>query len=155
MWKFFWNEGAYGAVSTPKSENSGTDTLITLLTPHLQALDVRLEPEMHMARDKRADIGATYSDKLKILIEVKRNYHSEVWTAAEHQLQKLYTPDPQSDGYGIFLVFWFGEKCKTSMPLHPTRGIRPCSASEMELWLNDAIAPDARSKIKCFVIDVS
>ncbi|MEN4704488.1 hypothetical protein ABEG95_22930 [Pantoea agglomerans] len=68
---------------------------------------------MHMARDKRADIGATFSDHLKIPIEVKRHYHPDVWSAAENQLQKLYAPDPQSDGYGIFLVFWFGEKCKT------------------------------------------
>ncbi len=155
IWKFFWNEGSYGAVDTPRSENSGTDTLITLLTPRLQALDVRLEPEMHMARDKRADIGASFADHLKILIEVKRHYHSEVWTAAENQLQKLYAPDPQSDGYGILLVFWFGEKCKTPMPLHPLKRIRPGTAFEMERWLNDAIAPEVRPKIKCFVLDVS
>lgn len=154
-WKFFWNEGSYGAVDTPRSENSGTDTLITLLTPHLKALDVRLEPELHMARDKRADIGATFSDHLKIPIEVKRHYHSEVWSAAENQLQKLYAPDPQSDGYGILLVFWFGEKCKTPMPLHPLKRIRPSTAFEMELWLNDIIAPEARTRIKCFVLDVS
>ncbi|TSH78702.1 hypothetical protein [Pantoea sp. paga] len=155
IWKFFWNEGSYGAVDTPRSENSGTDTLITLLTPRLQALNVRLEPEMHMARDKRADIGASFADHLKILIEVKRHYHSEVWTAAENQLQKLYAPDPQSDGYGILLVFWFGEKCKTPMPLHPLKRIRPGTAFEMERWLNDAIAPEVRPRIKCFVLDVS
>ncbi|MGV2876714.1 hypothetical protein [Pantoea vagans] len=155
IWKFFWNEGRYGAVDTPRSENSGTDTLITLLTPRLQALDVRLEPEVHMARDKRADIGASFTNHLKILIEVKRHYHSEVWTAAENQLQKLYAPDPQSDGYGILLVFWFGEKCKTPMPLHPLKRIRPGTALEMERWLNDAIAPELRPRIKCFVLDVS
>ncbi|WP_367144483.1 hypothetical protein [Pantoea stewartii] len=154
-WKLFWNEGSHGSVDTPKSENSCTDALITLLSPHLQALNVRLEPEMHMARDKRADIGATYSDRLKISVEVKRHYHSQVWTATEKQLKKLYVPDPQSDGYGIFLVFWFGEKCKTEMPLHPIRRERPGSASEMELWLNESLATEDRYRIKCFVIDVS
>ncbi|MGP2522131.1 NACHT domain-containing protein [Pantoea ananatis] len=155
LWKLFWNEGSHGSVDTPKSENSGTDVLINLLRPHLQALDVRLEPEMHMARDKRADIGATYSDNLKISVEVKRHYHSQVWLATENQLKKLYVPDPQSEGYGIFLVFWFGERCKTEMPLHPIRGLRPGSATEMELWLNEDLAPEDRSRIKCFVIDVS
>ena len=155
IWKFFWNEGSHGAVVNPKSENSGTNALITLLTPRLQALDVRLEPEVHMARDKRADIGATYSDHLKILIEVKRHYHSEVWTAAENQLKKFYAPDPQSDGYGIYLVFWFGEKSKTPAPPHPHKRTRPSTASEMELWLNDDIASEVRPRIKCFVIDVS
>lgn len=153
MWKLFWNEGSHGSVDKPKSENSGTDTLIILLTPQLQLLDVRLEPEMHMAHDKRADIAATYSDHLKIPIEVKRHYHSEVWTATKNQLKKLYVPDPQSDGYGIFLVFWFGGKYK--MPMHPLRCDRPESATEMELWLNESLTPEERSRIKCFVIDVS
>lgn len=155
IWKFFWNEDSNGNVTAPKIENSGTDVLITLLTPLLHVHEVRLEPEAHMARNKRADISATYSDQLKILIEVKRHYHTEVWTAAEHQLQKLYTPDPQSDGYGIYLVFWFGDKCNTSMPLPPLSTKRPGSATEMALLLNNALGPEARPRIKCFVIDVS
>lgn len=155
IWKFFWNEDSNGNVTAPKIENSGTDVLITLLTPLLNVHEVRLEPEAHMARNKRADISATYFDQLKILIEVKRHYHSDVWTAAENQLQKLYTPDPQSDGYGIYLVFWFGDNCNTSMPLPPSQKNRPGSAGEMALLLNKALGPEARPRIKCFVIDVS
>ncbi|REE67436.1 hypothetical protein [Pantoea ananatis] len=155
IWKFFWNEDSNGNVTAPKIENSGTDVLITLLTPLLHVHKVRLEPEAHMARNKRADISATYSDQLKILIEVKRHYHSDVWTAAEHQLQKFYTPDPQSDGYGIFVVFWFGDKCNTSMPLPPLHTNRPGSATEMALLLNKAFGPESSPRIKCFVIDVS
>lgn len=154
-WKLFWNENSRGAVDDPKSENSGTDVMITLLKPHLQSLDVSLQPEMHMAQDKRADIGAMYAGRMKILIEVKRNYHTEVWTAAENQLQKLYTPDPDSDGYGIFLVFWFGGIYISRMPLHPVKGKRPGSAVEMAQWLSEDITDEARSRIKCFVIDIS
>jgi hypothetical protein len=154
-WKLFWNEGSRGAVDSPKSENSGTDVMITLLKPHLRSLDISLQPEMHMALDKRADIGAVYAGRMKILIEVKRNYHPDVWTAAENQLQKLYTPDPDSDGYGIFLVFWFGGKYSSTMPLHPKKSSRPGSAEQMCSWLNEDTATGGRAKVKCFVINVS
>lgn len=154
-WKFFWNEGSRGEVKDPKSENSGTDVMITLLRHHIWHLDISLQPEMHMSDDKRADIGALYGDRMKVLIEVKRSYHSKVWSAAESQLQKLYTPDPDSGGYGIYVVFWFGGDYTGMMPLHPIKGIRPSTAEEMAHWLNDDIGVDVRARVKCFVIDVS
>lgn len=78
-----------------------------------------------MVIDKRADIVLLNSAKQKLPIEVKRDYHPDLWTACENQLDRLYTRDPQAQGYGIYLVFWFGDKRPRSMPKPPNSIPKP------------------------------
>lgn len=51
--------------------------LIMLMRPSLLPLGITVEPEGHMARDKRADISVAMPGR-KILCELKRDYHAEV-----------------------------------------------------------------------------
>ncbi len=44
---------------------------------------------------------------MNLPIEIKGQWHKEVWTAATEQLQN-YTREYRSDGRGIYLVLWFG-----------------------------------------------
>jgi hypothetical protein len=46
----------------------------------------------------------------KILCELKRDYHAEVWTALMGQLERFYAHDPEAKGFGVYCVFWFGGK---------------------------------------------
>lgn len=57
-----------------------------------------------MVSDKRADIIVSLP-QIKIPIEIKRDYHRDVWTALNGQLDKLYTKNPDAAGHGIYLVF--------------------------------------------------
>ncbi|MCC7248455.1 MAG: hypothetical protein IT473_07520, partial [Lysobacter sp.] len=86
-YKQFWNENAHAKVVSPKPEESARDALIVMLRPRLYPFDLSVEPEGHMARDKRADI-VVQAPGMKCLIELKRDYHAEVWTAAEGQLER-------------------------------------------------------------------
>ncbi|MBN8499530.1 MAG: hypothetical protein J0M19_00030 [Sphingomonadales bacterium] len=90
---------------TPKSEDDCRNVFVGLL--RLQAPDITFVPELHGADDKEIDIGCTLGDLL-VPIEVKGQWHNELWTAADDQLDRLYTPDWRADDLGIYLVFWFG-----------------------------------------------
>ena len=79
------------------------------MRPRLLPKGITVEPEGHVVADKRADISVAMP-KRKILCELKRDYHGEVWTAIEQQLDRFYTHDPEAKGFGIYCVFWFGRE---------------------------------------------
>ena len=91
-----------------------------------------------MAREKRADIVASKSH-LKVPIELKRDNHAEVWTAAEAQLDRFYTIDPAASSFGIYAVFWFGAKRGRGIPVSPHDRTQPTSSCEMEQRLRASI----------------
>ncbi|ORC47827.1 hypothetical protein B2G74_22240 [Burkholderia sp. A27] len=154
IYKRFWNEDSYGRLAEPKSEESGRDVLLDFLNSSLRPLRVTAEPEGHMAHDKRADITVHFAP-YKIPVELKRSYHADVWHAAISQLDRLYTPDPDARGYGVYCVLWFGQVSSRRIPRH-TQGLEaPKSAEEMSAMLCDLIPVDHRSLIAVVVIDVS
>ena len=81
----------------------------SMMRPLLSPKGIIIEPEGHMARDKRADISVAMPGR-KVLCELKRDYHAEVWTAITGQLERFYAHDPEAKGYGVYCVFWFGDK---------------------------------------------
>jgi hypothetical protein len=104
-------------------------------------LGISLEPEGHMAGDRRADISAAMPAR-KILCEIKRDYHPDVWTAPDGQLERFYAHDREALGFGIYLVLWFGDSRPSAIPL-PTGGQpRPVSAAEMEAMLRTRLSAD-------------
>ncbi|MDD5114093.1 MAG: hypothetical protein PHC94_08745 [Methylobacter sp.] len=155
IFKSFWNEDSYGRINDPKPEESCRDRLIDLLKPKFVPLDINIEPEGHMVIDKRADIILLNATKQKLPIEVKQNYHKNLWTACENQLDRLYTRDPQAQGYGIYLVFWFGDKRPRSMPKPPNSLPKPNTAQELENALRSLIKADNQNRLAVVVIDVT
>lgn len=153
IFKRFWNETPYRKIDKPKPEESCRNELVDLLRSRLNPLGLHVEPEGHMARDKRADI-AVFGHGVKIVIELKRDYHTEIWSAAELQLDRFYTRDPQSQGYGIYGIFWFGATRPSPMRLPPS-GSRPSSAGEMAQQVTETILPGKRHRISVIVLDVS
>ncbi len=149
----FWNEDKNGNVTLPKTEDSCRNVLVDLLRQRVSPLGLRVEPEGHMARQRRSDIIVVDSSK-KIVIELKRHYHSKVWSAARDQLDRFYTRDPESLGHGILGVFWYGKRGPKSAPT--LAGFpKPASAIEMEEILLGLIPAEARARLEVIVIDVS
>ena len=154
IYKRFWNEDRYGRPTAPKPEESGRDVLVDLLRLSLLPLDITVEPEGHMVADKRADIAVGMPGR-KILCELKRDYHKDVWSAAETQLDRFYTIDPEAKGFGVYGVFWFGDKRGAPMATPPRGLSQPQSAAEMEATLRRLLPEEKRNRIAIVVLDVS
>jgi hypothetical protein len=154
IYKRFWNLDSFSKPVEPRPEEACRDDLVTMMRPLLSPKGIIIEPEGHMARDKRADISVAMPGR-KVLCELKRNYHAEVWTAIEEQLERFYAHDPEAKGYGVFCVFWFRDKRARSMPNPPNGLSPPKSAAEMEQMLKILIPENMKNRLAAIVIDVS
>ncbi|MGB7182419.1 MAG: hypothetical protein WBD51_10835, partial [Burkholderiaceae bacterium] len=139
---------------SPLSENRCRNVLIDLLTPI--EFDIQLTPEEAMPRGSRVDVAFRLGP-IRVPLEAKGQWHRQIWSAAEEQLLNLYTIDHQSEGFGIFLVFWFGEEVqKSKKPKNPPKGLRkPRSARDMQMMLIEQASESVRQKISFFVLDLS
>lgn len=153
-YKRFWNEDGYTRPVSPKSENSCRDYLAERLRALLSPLDVEVQPETHEANDKRADMGLSChsnGNAFHLRIEVKLDHSPDLWRAIHEQLIPLYTLDPKTQGRGIFLVLWFGEK---NMPA-PSSGKKPKTATELAARLAETLTTEEQKLIDILVLDVS
>ena len=151
-WRQYWNEDRHGRPREPKHEESCRDALLSDLRqclPH----ELDAQPEGRYASDKRADIRLSCPD-FQIPVEIKKNSHPRLWSALRDQLIAQYTRDPATDGYGIYLVLWFGEVDRHRTPPPPS-GVRPDSPEALKARLEEALTPEAARKISVCVLDVS
>ena len=77
---------------------------------------IRFEPEMHMPGQKRADIAAI-RNRVRSPVEIKGQWHPEVWTAPTEQLAARYTRDWHAEGRGTYIVLWFGDVPGKNLPI--------------------------------------
>jgi hypothetical protein len=67
------------------------------------------------------------------------------------QLISKYTSDPDTEGYGIYLVFWFG----AALTQAPAAGPRPATPEELRRQLEATLTDEEARKISICVIDVA
>ena len=147
-WRQYWNEDPYRHPSKPKHEDSCRDAVLSDLRAVLPA-GVDAQPEGRYASDRRSDIRVTHVD-FNVPVEVKKDSHRQLWSAIRSQLIDRYTSDPATAGYGIYLVFWFGEELTP-----PPHGRRPRTAEELRQRLEDSLSEEEARKITVCVIDAS
>ena len=154
-YKQYWNRKP-GSVQpdSPEHEDACRDTLLSDLKECLAPLDIDAQPEGQYADDKRADIRVSVGGEkgFAVPVEIKKNTHDNLWRAIRDQLIALYVRDPRADGFGIYLVFWFG--ADRTQPPAP-HGKRPGSAEELENRLRATLSTDENRKISVCVVDVS
>jgi len=153
-YKQHWSyEEKYQKIINPKSksENDCRDALLSDLQQRLGSLGIDAQREGSYADDKRADIRVSFggADGFSVPVEIKKDSHKDLWRAIREQLIAKYTRDPDTDGFGIYLVFWFGGK---GMPL-PHDGKRPKSAKELKEKLLETLSLEEIRKINVCVID--
>ena len=148
-WRQYWSEDTRRHPSVPKHEDSCRDALLSDLRQRLPP-GVDSQREGQYAAAKRSDIRAAHS-VFNVPVEAKKNSHRDLWSAIRDQLIAKYTADPTTDGYGIYLVFWFGEEHTTS----PPSGHKPRSAQELREQLAATLTDDEARKVSILVIDVS
>jgi len=154
IYKNFWNSDSHGKITTPIVEDICRDRLIDLLRPNYK--NMHIEPEGHMAQDKRADIVIlSTTPNLKLPLELKRDIHKDLWTACKNQLERMYTRDPDAQGYGIYVVFWFGDKRKGKVKQPPTGLNMPTTAQDLEDSLTKLIPENKQHCLSVIVLDVN
>ncbi len=149
LWRQFWNEDSYGRPTGGKPENSCRDVLLADLKRRLPS-GVDAMPEGCYAADKRADIR-TFFGGFNIPMEIKKSCHRDLWSALRNQLIGQYATDPETSGYGIFLVLWFGP---TKTP-RPPKGKPPATPEELRKKLENDLTPNESRKIAVAVVDVT
>ena len=148
-WRKYWNEDSHGRPLSPRHENSCRDILLPDLRGLLpKGLDA--QPEGQYVNDKRSDIRVSCED-FHVPIEIKKNGNRELLSSLKSQLIDLYTRDPDTDGYGIYLVLWFGGNYTRPQP----SGLRPRSSQELRESIEALLSEDESRKISVCVIDVS
>ena len=146
-WRQYWNE-PHEQLPAPKHEDHCRDALLSDLRQHLPQ-EVDAQPEGQYANDKRADMRVSYED-FQVPVEIKKSMHRDLWSACKNQLIKLYTSAPDTDGYGIYLVFWFGKEHTQA-----SEEGRPSNSEELKKRLEATLSPNEARKISVCVIDVS
>ena len=111
-----------------------------------------LVPEVHrIVRDPSWLPGLSYGG-FNVPVEIKRSCHRELWTAVRTQLVSKYLRDPEAEGFGIYLVIWFGEdsRCRPT----PLEGWVPSGARDVKFKLTELLSEKERSKIAVCIVDV-
>lgn len=156
-YEHYWNTDSNGKPTSPKVEEVCRNALLSILQQRLAPLNVEAIKEGYYADDKRADIRVSYNgvSGFNVPVEIKRDFYRDgkktIWTELRNQLIEQYTRDPGAQGYGIYVVFWFG----TGKVPPPPHGKKPKSATEMREMLWNIMTEEERRLIGVCVIDCS
>lgn len=150
-WRQYWNVNSHGRPTEPRPENSCRDILLADLQQRLNVQGIDARSEVQHANEKRADICVS-CDGFQVPVETKKNDHRDLWSALRNQLIARYTIDPDADGYGIYLVFWFDKEFTQA----PPSGRRPVNPEELvrRLKKEATLSETEERKISICVIDV-
>ena len=147
MWEAYWTaEG-------PRGEEYCRNRLVEQLAG-LMPDAIRLEPEMRMPGRRRADIVAI-CNAIGLPIEIKGQWHREVWNAASDQLDAYYARERHAQGRGVYIVLWFGDVPGRQLPRHPEQLERPQTPQALRRMLIDRLPEARRLQIGVFVVDVT
>jgi hypothetical protein len=153
-WKDYWNLNSHGNVTKPLIENQCRNRLLARLRDRLKPYRIAaVLPEAQRGEETRVDMLMLTGAGRNLPVEVKRHYHRDIWTGASTQLQGYAAADG-ADGYGVYLVFWFGNEASPT-PARPDGGDGPKSARELETMLVADLAADLRAHTDVIVFDVS
>lgn len=147
----FWSD-----VGVPRDENRCRDQLAAMIGPELFRYDIQRITEADMPQTKRADLAFS-RQALQLPIEVKGQWHTDVWDAATGQLDAQYLIDWRSEQRGIYCVLWFGDQPSASnrrLKTHPDNLGAPEDAQTMRRMLIDRIPETRRAMIDVVVLDL-
>ncbi len=149
LFRQFWTEARENA---HKPENSCRDALLIKLRTRLKQFGIDCQPEADQFNDKRADIRLSFRNEFELPIEIKREDNRSLWTNLRTQLIDQYSIAPKAEGYGIYLVLWFGG---TTIPKANDGGKKPTSPEELRTRLENQLSPDEQKRIHVRILDVS
>lgn len=106
-----------------------------------------------MSQNNRCDFTATLSlngQEHLLVIEVKGQWHPNLYTAASEQLYERYSIHPNAEEQGIYLVLWFGQQEKVANKKNHSIN----NAQELKVSIQEKMPKELDGKIDIFVLDV-
>jgi len=94
----------------------------------------------------------SYRNEFELPVEIKRDDNQSLWNAARLQLAPKYSISPKANGYGLYLVLWFGEG---DIAKAEDGGKKPQTPEELQHRLEALLNTDERNYIHIRVLDVS
>ena len=133
-------------------ENTARDRIVEDLKPKLASYCV--DVEQHMANSDRCDIAVKAKvgfKQIMLTIEVKGQWHKELFIAATNQLFNRYAQHPDAENQGLYLVLWFGK----DEQIANRKNIKFSTPEQLKLEIESNIVPELRNQIDVFVLDLS
>ncbi len=148
-WRDFFSDAGI-----PYDEERCRDRLLGILRQGSSG--IALTPEAHVGDDKEVDIACS-TGSLRLPIEIKGQWHPQLWNAADSQLDRSYAVDWQAERRGIYLVLWFGNDVESTKRLtSPGRGKpRPKTPNDLLLALTSASEAARDGRISIVVLDLT
>ena len=147
----FWNVERKQPTSQ-REENLCRDVLLPRLRTRFHPLGIDCQPEGDYANDKRADIRLSYRTEFELPIEIKRDSNDSLWSALRNQLIDQYTIASRADGYGIYIVLWFG---RGGIPNTADGKEKPQSPEELKTRLEEQLSVAEGQRVFIRVLDAS
>ena len=156
-----WLKGAetdpldpYYNLDTRVDENTARNRIVEDLHQFISKFNLDTNIEKHMAHGKRCDITyqSTVGDRKNLLvIEVKGQWNTEIFTNTKTQLYDRYSHHPYADFQGIYLALWFGQEVKVcNRKLHSIT-----TAEELKENIIETMPDEINKNIDVFVLDLS
>lgn len=136
------------------NENGCRDRIVDHVNAQMRARNLSVVIEQHFADSSRCDITAAAmidGTRHLLVVEVKGQWHRELFTAASAQLHERYSSHPDAAQQGIYLVLWFGP----GEPLADRQTHEVKSTAELKDMIEQKIPPDIRGLIDVVVLDLS
>ncbi|KAA3548360.1 hypothetical protein FOM00_12775 [Pseudomonas sp. ST1] len=146
--------GFYDDSGNPYAEERCRDHLLGILRQG--SSDISYDPETHVANDKEVDITCS-AGALRLPIEVKGQWHAQLWKSADQQLDTLYTRDWRADSFGIYLILWFGaQEMKNKSLRSPGREkLSPTTPDELRDMLAGESSSACSGRVAVVVLDLA
>ncbi len=128
--------------------------IVEFLQRRLPALDISANIEHHMSNSNRCDFTVTkmINGKRRLLVcEVKGQWHQDLFTAIEKQLNERYAIHPDAKQQGIFLALWFGPNEKVAN--RKKHNIK--SAEELRIKIFETMPEELQGFIDIYVMNLS
>jgi hypothetical protein len=145
---------AYYDNSSHVDENTARNRVVDSLSQRMTSMNLPIVIEHHMADTNRCDftVSAMIDGRRRLLVvEAKGQWHSQLFTAAEAQLDRRYASHQDAERQGIYLVFWFGPS--TPVANRVKHGI--VTANELQERITSAMTLELRQRINVVVLDLS
>jgi hypothetical protein len=140
--------------NVPYPEERCRDHLLGLLRQGTPG--VAFEPEAHVAANKEVDI-ACVAGTLRLPVEIKGQWHAQLWSGADRQLDELYTTDWRAEKRGIYLVLWFGSSVPRAKKItSPGREVgRPDTPEQLRSMLIKRSQSALEGRVSVVVLDLT
>ena len=113
----------------------------------LKGQGIVVEPEKQMQAATRCDITFTKmidSVRKLLVVEVKGQWHKELYSAAAAQLHERYSIHPDAANQGIYLALWFGPDEKVAglknTAITSAQGLKESIQNQMPTELSSLVA---------------